>query len=159
MTSAGWQRGEAPVTHPGEAAPAPPTLELLLEPSLKGSEFPGARRVPLRCCCNVGKIPFSLKDTREGKTSRGLAQPLDGGGFVGVPGSLSTFLSLLAPIQMPKESDENLTVFLGKIPAQFVIWKQTRRALLGITEIVMPQAQRSKTLERERVRKGKEGRT
>lgn len=78
---------------------------------------------------------------------------------MGVPGSLSTFLSLLAPIQMPKESDENLTVFLGKIPAQFVIWKQTRRALLGITEIVMPQAQRSRTLERERVRKGKEGQT
>lgn len=78
---------------------------------------------------------------------------------MGVPEVLSTFLSLLAPIQIPKKSDGNFTIFLRKIPTWFVIWKQTRRALLGITEIFMLQAQRSRILERECVRKGEEGQT
>lgn len=66
---------------------------------------------------------------------------------MGVPEGLPNFLSVLAPIQIAKKSDGNLTIFLRKIAIWFVIWKQTRRALLGITEIFMLQAQRSRILE------------
>lgn len=108
VTSVGWQRGEAPVTHPGKLLRLLRRLssELLLELSLKHSEFPGAPGVPLRCCCHAGKSHFFQKTPQKGQLSvdwLSLWMEVD---LWEHPRVFPPF-SLLAPIQIPKKSAGN----------------------------------------------------